>query len=107
MAFGNELPLRQRLEQMYDASVEIIEPLGINRDEFVRRVKNTRHYLTHLDPRGREKAVLAAEGQYRLARILDYMLKAFLMNELGIAWSALAGLFNRNSAYVFFKNQRE
>lgn len=83
LSFSNELSLRQRLEdimQTYNSIVGIVP----NQVDFIKKVVNTRNYLTHYDKRLRDKAVTGMELS-SLSNSLRMLVEMCLLRELGIS----------------------
>lgn len=101
---SNEPRLRHRLSELFDKADIVLSPLVSNKEEFVKKVANTRNYNTHYDQhlkdkvaKGRELALLTAQ--------LSYMLQACFLLELGFSREKCAEVFRRNQGYIQVMNK--
>lgn len=102
--YGNEPSLAERLQELVAATEDVTKPLVADPDEFVRKVKNTRNYLTHYDTGLKKKAAHGTE-LFRLAEVLSFMVQACFLGELGLTGEKRAKLFRRNQRYAYAVKQ--
>jgi hypothetical protein len=98
LAYSNEPTLRNRLQELCNEHSVVLKSVLPDIESFIRRVIDTRNYLTHYDERLKEKQ---AEGRqlFMLAQKLKMLLELCLLKELGFEDSALQGLVERNRRY--------
>jgi len=99
LAYGNEPRLEQRLNELLEKVHAVVSPVIDDTAIFAKKVKNTRHYLTHLDKSKKRKAARGAE-LYWLTRKLSYVLQACLLLELGLSLDKSAALLHRNQSFI-------
>lgn len=93
--------LAQRLRDLVERHLGVIEPLVEDKNRFIDRVVATRKALVHGDAAQRQRAVITGRRLFYLARTLSYLIKAFLLAELGFSQERIARLFNRNRDYLY------
>ena len=81
--YGNELSLRARIEKMIDPFREVFGTQSA-RKGFVDRIVNTRNFLTHYDPKSRNRAVTNPEDLLRLYGRMEGLLQLHMLKLLGI-----------------------
>ncbi len=102
--YSNEPRLKHRLSELFDKADIILTPLIGNKEEFAKKVGDTRNYLTHYDKYLKDKA--AKRGEITLLTIqLSYMLQAYLLFELGFSQEKCAEVFRRNQGYIRIMNR--
>jgi hypothetical protein len=91
--FSNELPLGQRLEEIMATYCDIF---GTYKDQaaFIKRVKDTRNYLTHYDAKSRGKAA-HGEELHNLSSSLKLLVEMCLLKELGLSDKAIRHVLTR------------
>ena len=83
LKYGNELPLRTRIEKMVDPFGELFGSDSA-RQGFVNRIADTRNFLTHYDPKIRNKAVTEPDALLRLYGRLEGLVQLHLLKLLGL-----------------------
>lgn len=98
LSYSNEPSLIDRLRELTSETKPVIDRLVPSTDKFMRKVTDTRNYLTHYDPRLRSRA---ARGQelYSLTRTLEYVLMTCLLIDLGLSLERCVQLFGDYSQY--------
>ncbi len=89
--YGNEYSLGKRLKEIfvkYQENLKFIE----NKDIFIRKIVDTRNYLTHYDKELREQSA-SGEALYHLTQKLKMVMEICLLSELGFSSSEIKGLF--------------
>lgn len=104
LAYSNEPRLEHRIRELTDRAEEVINPLISNKEEFAKKVKDTRNYLTHYDKRLKDKTAKGA-GLFWLTQQLSYLLQACFLIELGLPLEKCAQLLHRNQAFIFALGQ--
>ncbi|MEK4487663.1 HEPN domain-containing protein [Psychrobacillus sp. FSL H8-0484] len=90
--FSNEPSLHERLDDLlrpvkdtshpnYSRSYDLFKPQGINFEDLIKDIKNTRNYNTHFDEKLKNKAVKGDE-LLQLTTLLIIMIEYYLMTEL-------------------------
>jgi hypothetical protein len=100
LAYSNEPKLERRVLELLDKVENVIEPLIPYKEEFAKRVKDTRNYLTHFDRRLSGKRA-QGEDLFWLTQKLSYVLKACLLLELGLPLDKCKQLIHRNQSFIF------
>lgn len=100
LEYGNEPTLQMRLSDLLDATQPVMSSLITKRSQFVRKVVDTRNYLTHYDDRLRSRVAGRDELHY-VTQALSFMVEACLLGELGLAPEQCAELFRRNRRYAY------
>jgi hypothetical protein len=100
LAFSNEPSLKERLIDLVKETREIISPLIVDEDSFIKQVRNTRNYLTHYDKSLQKKAVKGG-NLYWLTYTLEVLLQACFLKELGFPSEQCIALFEKNERYQF------
>lgn len=98
LAYGNEPRLRDRLTDLITLTEPVMLPLVGDAHTFARSVTNTRNYLTHYDQRLKDKHA-SGEELYRLTQKLSVLVRACLLNDLGVTPTQAATMFQRNEEY--------
>ena len=91
--YGNEYSLGKRLKEIfvkYQENLKFIE----NKDIFIRKIVDTRNYLTHYDKELREQSA-SGEALYHLTQKLKMVMEICLLSELGFSSSEIKGLFSK------------
>lgn len=98
LGFSNEPFFRSRIDELVEATKEVVSPLFGDKDYFVNKVKDTRHYRVHNDSTLKKKA---AEGEelYWITKILSYLVQTCLLMELGLTSQDCSELFAENRDY--------
>ncbi len=99
LSYSNEPSFADRIAELAALTKHIIGPLVSSPEKFVKLVKDTRHYMTHHDPRGRDKAATGAR-LYGAALTLEFMVEACLLSELGLSEEKSKAVFARNQRYA-------
>ena len=106
LAFSNEKSLKIRLEELLSESITIINPIIKDSAEFVKKVRDTRNYLTHYDKSGESKAAKGTELHWLTERLL-ILLKSCLLSELGINKEDQVKLFRSYEKYRYIIGQKD
>ncbi|OLE53288.1 MAG: hypothetical protein AUG51_13805 [Acidobacteria bacterium 13_1_20CM_3_53_8] len=104
LTYSNEPRLKHRLLELADKADIILSPLITDKEEFAKKVKNTRNYFTHYDPSLKAKAAHGSE-LYLLTIKLSYMLQACFLLELGFSQEKCIEVFRRNQGYIQAMNK--
>ena len=100
MMWSNELPLRERIRELYMHTSPAIDDLVSSPEEFIKRAKNTRNYYTHYSERMRSKAATGIELHW-ITEVLHYMLSTCFLYELGFSTQKVKKLLHRNKSFQF------
>ncbi len=85
LKYGNEWSLKRRILSLVDTlSEDTRGKIAINIEEFVRRLVDTRNYLTHYDEDLKEKAIQGSEGLLKVNQKLRGLLTLILLRLVGI-----------------------
>lgn len=104
LAFSNEKSLKIRLTELMDEAFEVMQPLLNNKEEFIKKVRDTRNYLTHFDQRMKDKTATDSELHWMTEK-LSILLQSCLLKEINITATEQLNLFNRNRFYDFLKSR--
>ena len=104
LAFSNEKSLKIRLSELMDENIEVMRPIMNHKEEFIKKVRDTRNYLTHFDHRMKKKAATGTELHW-LTEKLSILLQGCLLQEIDIKPTEQLNLFNRNRFYEFLKSK--
>jgi hypothetical protein len=97
--FGNRKSLFERLVELSDNYGRVLTGnLGANRDQFLRRVTNTRHYRTHFDPRSK-RDILNANEMLHAYRLLRIMMEVCFFIEIGMDTNDAQELMSSKAKY--------
>jgi len=94
LKYSNEPRLRQRLEDILEACSEVVDTIIDDRGSFVDKTVDTRNYLTHYDPKLKERAADGIE-LYNLTQKLGVLLEICLLKELGFGSDNIKSLTTR------------
>ena len=83
LEYGNELSLRARINKMIEPFEELFGTQSA-RKGLVDRIVNTRNFLTHYDPKSRNRAVTNPEDLLRLYERMEGLLQLHMLKLLGI-----------------------
>jgi len=101
---ANRLRLADRVAGVIDRLGDLgREIVGDDVDGFVRRIVQTRNYLTHRDEK--KSAVLDEPARYWHGQALDWLLRASLLLDLGFGDEESASRIRRTSRYQWFRSQ--
>jgi len=82
--FGNNLNLHNRLSELVDKySNHIIDKMIIDKDLFIKQIKDSRNYYTHYS-KSLEKKALKGSELYYLTKKLQILLVCALLMEIGV-----------------------
>ena len=98
--FRDKSDFKDRIEEVVEATSEVVSPLFSDRDYFVNKVKDTRHYRVHNAPDLKKKAA-KDEELYWMTKLLSYMVQTCLLKELGLSSQECFELFSKNRDYQF------
>lgn len=98
LSFSNEPRFRDRIDELVEMTKEVVFPLFSDKDYFVNKVRDTRHYRVHNVARLKKKA---AEGEelYWITKTLTYLVQTCLLIELGLTSQDCFELFSKNRDY--------
>ena len=83
LKYGNELTLETRINKMIEPFSELFGTDSA-RKGFVDRIVSTRNFLTHYDPKSRNRAVTDPEDLFRLYGRLEGLVQLHMLKLLGI-----------------------
>jgi hypothetical protein len=95
LAFSNEPTLKQRLKELLGKHPVVTQAFIGDEDAFIKKVKNTRNYLTHFNDSLRKKCATGTELS-SLAQQLRILLEACLLKELGVPAEDVANVLIRH-----------
>ena len=95
LRFGNEPTLTKRLEEMFFPFFDLYE-LNVSREEYIRKLVDTRNFLTHYD---RKLATRAASGWelVLLQESLEALIQLHFLQILGVAKPDIASIVEGNN----------
>lgn len=96
--FSNEPFFRSRIDELVEMTKEVVSPLFSDKDYFVNKVKDTRHYRVHNVSSLKKKAA-TGEELYWITKTLSYLVQACLLIELGLTSQDCVELFSKNRDY--------
>lgn len=103
LSFSNEPSLHNRLSELLDSfSIETIDKIIKDKEQFIKDSKNSRNYYTHYDEILERKA-LKDDKLFRLTEKLKIVLITVILLETGFSEEQIGKLFKRNE-YRFFKH---
>ena len=94
LRYSNEPRLRHRLSELFDSVRDVMVPLVDSKRRFIRRVVDTRNFLTHYDASLRRRATQGSD-LHDLTRLVTILVEACLIGELGITGSRRLEFFMR------------
>jgi hypothetical protein len=102
LEFLNEYSLRKRLKNLVEAAGKTARFLIPRPDDFVQRMTNTRHFLTHYDNRLRGSS---AEGEdlFWLIQQAKFLFEVLLMREIGFPSELIKTLVEQNERYIQYR----
>jgi ApeA N-terminal domain 1 len=98
--FSNEPNLKDRIEYLVDFHNQVVDPFIKNRDNFLKKVRDTRNYYTHYD-RSLDNKFAKGEELFRLTQILSFLLQSCLLKELGCTPDRCAELISKDKKYRY------
>lgn len=99
---ANFLRLAERLEDLLARLGELGQQIsGGDEGLFVKRVKDTRNYLTHRDRH--KDTVLEGSDRYWHGQAVLWILRALLLQELGLSVDQIAGILKENTSFQWFE----
>lgn len=96
LEYANELPLRQRIRQMIEP-FEILYGGPIERKHLIRKVIDTRNYLTHYDPKLAQRTA-SGDALWKLCRKLEALFQLHFLRLIGLDAEFIMKLANENLA---------
>ena len=109
LAFANELPLRERVEEVLQlcppATKRIVGTTKADRTSFVALTVDTRNYRTHYTSKLEKKAARGIR-LFRLAYQLQLLLETALLHELGFASDEIVPMLERTRRFEYLGNIR-
>lgn len=95
LKYVNELSLRKRIKQMIQPFKDLFGN-GKERDSFIRKVVDTRNYLTHYDS-GLETKAANGEDLWRLCMKLEALFQLHFLRLIGMNIESIKSIVNKNS----------
>jgi hypothetical protein len=103
LSFSNEPSLHSRLLELLNSfSIETIDKIVIDKEQFIKDTKNSRNYFTHYDEI-LEKKALKSGKLFTLTEKLKIILITVILLETGFSEAQIGKLFKRNE-YRFFNH---
>lgn len=101
--FSNEPTLHNRLLELLNSfSIETIDKIIVDKEQFIKDTKNSRNYYTHYDERLKIKAIKGGK-LFTLTEKLKVILITVILLETGFSEEQIRNLFKRNE-YRFFNH---
>jgi hypothetical protein len=100
LSFSNEISLRQRLEEIMETYIAIFGQVS-NQDTFIKKVVDTRNYLTHYDRKSKAKSATGEELHY-ISESLKILIEMCLLRELGIEDQVIRHVISRDRRQKHF-----
>jgi hypothetical protein len=99
---ANFLRLAERLDDLLARLGQLGHRIsGGDEDLFVKRVKDTRNYLTHRDRK--KDTVLEGSDRYWHGQAVLWILRTLLLQELGLSVAQIAGILGENIRFQWFE----
>jgi hypothetical protein len=98
--FSNEPRLTRRLQTLAGESARVLDWDEERQESFVKMVRDTRHYLTHYDPKGAKKAA-KGDRLYWLSERLLFMLSAVILMHVGVPPKTIRAGLDTNQRFKF------
>jgi hypothetical protein len=99
---ANFLRLAERLEDLLARLGELGQQIsGGDEGLFVKRVKDTRNYLTHRDRH--KDTVLEGSDRYWHGQAVLWILRALLLQDLGLSVDQIASILKENTSFQWFE----
>lgn len=95
LKYANELSLRKRIKQMIQPFKDLFGN-GKERDSFIRKVVDTRNYLTHYDS-GLETKAASGEDLWRLCMKLEALFQLHFLRLIGMNIESIKSIVNKNA----------
>ncbi len=105
LMYSHEPTLNQRLNDLIREVDKVIRPLLGKKDSFMRKVVDTRNFLTHFDLSLENKAA-KGEALFVLTQTLSLLVQACFLHELGLSDERCIEFFRRSSDYNFVLSKR-
>lgn len=100
--FGNNLNLHNRLSELVDKySNPIIDKMILDKDLFIKQIKNSRNYYTHFS-KSLEKKALKGSELYHLTKKLQVLLVCAFLMESGVSQTILKQSLDRLKYRYFY-----
>ena len=99
LSHSNEPTLAMRLRDLLGSYPEVASSIAGDQHEFVRKVVDTRHYLTHHDRKLKDRSV-EGEELFNVSQKLNVLVAVCLMKELGFGSQEIYALIRRNRKYA-------
>lgn len=98
LGFSNEPRFKNRVDELVEMTKPVVSPIFSDKDYFVKKVKDTRNYLVHKNPKLKKKA---AEGEelYWTTKTLKYLVQTCLLVEVGLTSEDCFMLLSKNKDY--------
>lgn len=110
LRYGNELTLKRRLEVLLERFPDVLENYPIEGKKFIRRIVDTRNYLTHYDKQLKPR-IANDDEKIILNKRMMILLEACLLYELGFSEEKIKILIQRRkeseALYQNIKNKAE
>ncbi len=103
ISFGNEFTLDTRLNKILSDILlpyeSVVDKLVGNKTEFIKRVKNTRNFLTHRTESSRKNSITEMREMFQYVLKMKLILQLCLLIELEIPQSKAMELIGRNTHF--------
>lgn len=103
LRFSHEMSLSDRLKDILSLTKGTILPLIDDSDDFARKVKNIRNYLTHYSDK-KQRKLYEGETLFRINQVLDFMIKHCLLNAIGCSHERCTELISCKENYRYLKS---
>lgn len=94
LAYANELPLRKRLQQIFEPFVDLYGDAK-QRKHFICKVIDTRNYMTHYDTKLSQKAA-GGEELWKLCMKLEVLFQLHFLQLIGLSGESIRTLTKNN-----------
>lgn len=98
----NGVTLRHRLQDLLERS-KLLKDREHKIEDIAKSISDTRNYLTHHDPKGKKNA-LSGYALYEMNYKIDFLLKFFILTELGFSEDEIDSIFYRVRSLRDIKN---
>lgn len=102
LRYSNEPDFKDRIVETVERWKEIMLPLIGNVAGYAQKVADTRNFLVHHDSRLRKKAARRRE-LFRSLTALRFLMRACLLDEIGLPRERIIGVIQRNREYAFVR----
>lgn len=106
LRFGNEHSLRKRLAEMFSRLPDDVrQVIAVDSSKFINKIVETRNYYTHYDKLSEEKC-LKGRGLLVATELLNALLSANLLLDLGIPPASLLKFLRRSRDFAHWTNEQ-